>query len=395
MVSFVPARPSDRHVPGTGPIRTPERSAQARALPAPDDASLTLGRRIGVLVVLAALGGAIVLAATGGGGDRDAGVAVLPTSAVIATPAPVADAAATYLPVVGAPTGQPTFVAPKATLVNKRRIPLRVRVPEPGVPWDGLELRVLRGGTQVLAQLVSPDDLDSKGRVTLRNVRLKRGTNRLSVVFANATGIGPASEPLAIRMDDRPPKLKVTSPLVGATLNADTVTVKGRTVPGIRAIVRNVFTDEKVEVIADGTGRFEADIGLKRGRNTLKVAVSDAAGNQNPLEIAIVRGNGRAEARLTLSRQRIRRSSLPRPLGATVTVLDAEGRPIRNARVEFAFGPPGLLTQVRNGSTSRLGVARSEMRLVEGTLADKGLVTVTVTLPDGRVLKDTAAFRVV
>ncbi|MET0772307.1 MAG: hypothetical protein ABWZ82_04425 [Candidatus Limnocylindrales bacterium] len=395
MVSFIPAHPSDRHVPGTGPIRTPERSAHARALPAPDDASLTLGRRIGVLVVLAALGGAIVLAATGGGSDRDPGVAVLPTTAPIATPTPMSDAAPTYLPVVGAPTGQPTFVAPKATLVNKRRIPLRVRVPEPGVPWDGLELRVLRGGTQVLTQAIGPDDLDSKGRVTLRNVRLKRGTNRLSVVFANATGVGPASDPIAIRMDDRPPKLKVTSPLVGATLNADSVTVKGRTVPGISAIVRNMVTNQKVVATADGTGRFGAEIGLKRGRNTLKVVVADAAGNQNPVQVAIVRGNGRAEARLALSRKRIRRSALPRPLGATVTVLDAEGRPIKNARVEFNFGPPGLPTQVRNATTSKLGVARSEMRLVEGAVADEGLVTVRVTLEDGRVLTDTAKFRVV
>ena len=397
MVSFVPARPSDRHVPGTGPIRTPERPSHARALPAPDDASLTLGRRIGVLVVLAALGGAIILAATGGGGpDRTSGVAVVPTSAAVATAAPAVEAAATYLPVVGAPTGQPTLVRPKSTLVNKRRIPLRVRVPDPGVAWDGLELRVLRGGTQVAARPIGPDDIDSKGRVLFRDVPLKRGSNRLAVVFANATGLGPPSDTVTVKMDDRPPRLKVTSPRDTATLNAESVTVEGRTVPGLRAIVRNVTTDQKVEAFASGDGRFKAQIGLKRGRNTIKVAVSDAAGNQNPQQIVVVRGNGRAEARLALSRQRIRRSALPKALDATVTVLDAEGRPIKGAKVEFTFGPPGLGSQTRERMTSRLGVATwSGMRVVEGATADDGLVTVRVILPDGKILRDTATFKVV
>ena len=150
MVSFIPARPSDRHVPGTGPVRTPERASHARALPAPDDASLTLGRRIGVLVVLAALGFAIVLAASGGrGDDGTSGVVALPSTAAAAVPTGMADAAPTYVPVVGAPTGQPTFVTPDSTLVSKRRRNLQVRVPDPGVPWDGLELRVLRGGTEI------------------------------------------------------------------------------------------------------------------------------------------------------------------------------------------------------------------------------------------------------
>jgi hypothetical protein len=197
-------------------------------------------------------------------------------------------------------------------------------------------------------------------------------------------------------MDDRPPRLKVTSPRDTATLNAESVTVEGRTVPGLRAIVRNVTTDQKVEAFASGDGRFKAQIGLKRGRNTIKVAVSDAAGNQNPQQIVVVRGNGRAEARLALSRQRIRRSALPKALDATVTVLDAEGRPIKGAKVEFTFGPPGLGSQTRERMTSRLGVATwSGMRVVEGATADDGLVTVRVILPDGKILRDTATFKVV
>jgi hypothetical protein len=208
--------------------------------------------------------------------------------------------------------------------------------------------------------------------------------------------VGPASDALTIRLDDQPPRLKVAAPRTGATFNADEVTVRGRTVPGLRVIVRNVTTDQKVETYADGEGRFQTQIGLKRGRDTIKVAVSDAAANQRVAQIVVVRGNGKAEARLHLSRQRIKRSTLPRTMDATVTVLDPEGRPIKGARVVFTFGPPGPPTQVHEDTTSKLGVATwSGMRVAEGAVVGDGLVSVRVTLPDGRVLDDTAKFRVV
>ncbi len=395
MVSFVPARPSERHVPGTGPVRAPERSSHARALPAPDDASLTLGRRIGVLLVLAALGGAIVLAASGGRGARPAGIGGVPTNAVIATPTALTQPGATAGSLVAAPVGQPSFVSPKSTLVNKRTMPLRVRVPDPGVPWDGLELHVMRGGTQLLAQAIGPEDVNSKGRVTLKSVRLKRGSNKLTVAFANAGGLGPASESLTIRLDDRPPQLKVTAPREGISLNADSVTVKGRTVAGLRVIVRNVSTKQKEVVFADGNGRFQAELGLRRGRATIKVAVADAAGNQRIRELAIVRGDGKPEARLSLSRERFKRSALPRTLDARVSVLDADGRPVKGARVVFSYGPSGAPAQVRETTTSKQGTASwSGIRVAREAATDGGVVTVRVTLPDGRVLSDTRKFRV-
>lgn len=397
MVSFVPARPSDRHVPGTGPVRLPERTSHARALPAPDDASLTLGRRIGVLVVLAVLGAAIVLAASGGGGRRDTGIAVTPTSAVSvdATGTPTSDPAAVVDPLVGAPTGVVSLVEPKSTLVNTRKVDLRVRVPDPGVPWDGLELRVLRGGTELATRRIAADDVNSKGRVTIKGVPLKRGANRLTVVFANPSGDGPASDTLTMRLDDRPPRLKVTAPKAGVSLNHDTVTVRGRTVAGQRVIVRNMTTDQKVEAIADGQGRFEADLRLKRGRATLKVAVTDAAGNTNVEQFAIVRGNGKPEARLTLSRAGFKRSKLPRQLDARVSVLDADGRPVKGAEVVFTIAPPGPPIQIRQTTTSKDGVATwSGFRVVKGTVAGNGIVTVLVTLPNGRKLDDTATFKV-
>lgn len=377
-------------------MRTQERASHARTVPATDDASMTLGRRIGVLVVLAVLGGAILLAANGARNDRPAGIVVAPASAaVIGTQPPVIDPAAMTGGLIGTPTGRPSLVEPKATLVNRRKVSLRVRMPEPGVPWDGLELQVLRGGTPILSRAVGPDDVSSKGRVTLQGIPLKRGTNKLTVALANANGAGPASDVLSMRLDDQPPRLKVTTPRAGATLNQDTLAVRGRTVAGLRVIVRNVTTDQKVEAYADGQGRFQAELRLKRGRATIKVAVADAAGNQNEERFAIVRGNGKAEARLSLSRDGFRRSALPRTLDARVTVLDADGRPIKGAHVVFSIAPPGLPTRVHEQTTSKDGVAIwSGFRVVKDAVIGDGLATVLVTLPDGRQLRDVAEFSI-
>ncbi|MEZ4596343.1 MAG: Ig-like domain-containing protein [Chloroflexota bacterium] len=380
-------------------MRLPERQSHARALPAQDDASLTLGRRIGVLVVLIALGGAVLLAANGGG-EQGRGVVATPTAAVAAataaTPAtPVTGPAGPNVAIVGAPTGRASFVAPDATLVNTRRVSLKVRVPDPGVPWDGMELRVLRGGTQVLARAVAPGDLSTKGRVTLKGIPLRRGTNRLTVVLANAAGTGPASDTLTLKLDDRPPRLKVTEPRDASTVNADTVTVRGRTVAGARVIVRNVTTDQKVEAYADGDGSFQAGLRLKRGRDTIKVAVADAAGNQSVRQLVIVRGNGRPDATLWLSRKAFRRSTLPKDLDIRATVRDAEGRPVKGAEVTFAVAPPGPPTQVREATTGRDGVAEwSGFRIVKDVVGGQGLVTIRVTLPDGREITSTKAFEV-
>lgn len=374
-------------------MRLPERSAHARALPTPDDASLTLGRRIGVLVVLVVLGGAIVLAANGGRSDRPGGLAAIPTSGLVATPGPVSDPAATPGALTTTPVGQPAFVVPESLLVNTPKRNLRVRVPDPGVPWEGLELLVLRGGSEVLRRPITPDEVNSKGRLTLKGVPLKRGTNKLTVAFANASGVGPVSDTLTLRLDDRPPRLKVTAPRSGVTLNAETVVVRGITVPGLRVVVRNVTTNQKEVAFADGEGRFAAQLRLRRGRATIKVAVADAAGNQQVETLPIVRGNGKAEARLRLSRTSFRRAALPRAVDASVSVLDADGRPIRGATVVFTFGPPGLPAQVRERTTSKQGLASwSGIRIVEDAVAGRGLVTVRVTLPNGRELTDTETF---
>jgi hypothetical protein len=399
MVSFTPTRPTDRPAPGTQGLRR-DRSSQARAIPVAgtDDASLTLGRRLGVLVVLAALAGAIVLAASGRS-DRGGGLGVI---APTPTPAATTVVPATSVPLTGPvdpsvarPSGVPRIVEPERTVVSTATIDLRVVVPDPGVPWDELELRVFRGTRQVRIRSVRPDDLSGRDRVTIRGIPLKRGANKLTVAFANPGGAGPASAPLTVRLDDQPPRLKLLSPHSGEIINHPTVTVRGRTGGHLEVTGRNAKADARVRATADGDGSFQMVLPIKRGRNTLTFLVRDAVGNQRPARVTVVRGNGKDTARITLSRASIRRSALPSTIDATVTVLDADGRPVRNAPVVFSFAVPGPPNVLRELTTSKRGRATwSGIRIAKEAVAGEATVAVRVTLPDGRVLTDTEVFTI-
>lgn len=372
--------------------RSSDRSSQARALPTPgvDDASLTLGRRIGILVVLAALGGAIILAAGGAGGGGSQGGVVPP----LPTPTPIS-VAATHGPVgvelPDPPTIAPSLVTPKRSLLTSRTIDLRIQVPDEGVSWDDLEVRAYRGTRRLASQPIARADLNEKGRVTLRDVPLRRGGNRLTVVLANPGGEGPRSNVVDLTVDDQAPRFVDLRPRGGTTLNANTITVKGTTEPALEVVVRNLTTGTREALTADAKGAFRTDVRLARGANTLSIATQDAAGNQRDERRVVVRGDGRASVALKLSRTTLPHRKLPRSITARATVLDADGKPVAGARVVFIAAPSGMQAFTHETTTNAQGVATwSGLRVTDQAFPGKGLVTVDVTLPSGGTLTRTA-----
>lgn len=376
--------------------RSSDRSSQARALPTPgvDDAALTLGRRIGVLVVLAALGGAILLAAGGAGGGGDQGVGIVPV--VTATPVVVTNTPGPRAtPPPEPPVAAPVLTTPKRTLLTSRSTNLRVQVPEDEVPWDGLEIRAYRGTRQLASQPIARRDLNARGRVVLRDVPLRRGENHLTVVLANPGGEGPRSNAVDLTVDDQPPRFERLVPRAGTTLNAPTVTVRGTTEAGLPVLVRNMTTDARQELTAGASGAFRTDVRLARGANTLSISTRDAAGNQREERRVVVRGDGRASVTIKLSRKAVQQRRLPRTITARATVLDADGNPVPDARVVFIAAPNGMQAFTHEMRTNAQGVASwSGLRVTDQAFPGKGLVTVDVTLPSGATLTATAQLEV-
>ena len=176
-----------------------------------DDGNLSLGRRIGVLVVLAALGGAIVLAAGGVGGNHPVTPGRRPRR-----PRRRRASTGTSGPLPSPPTAAPVISVPDDTLLaTSRTVTLRVTVPEPGTTMSGLVVHVYRN-----SKLLTTQKVTKVGRMKVPGVPLRRGTNKLTATIANAGGEGPRSAIVTITLDDRAPKVTIKSPRTNTVLNA-------------------------------------------------------------------------------------------------------------------------------------------------------------------------------
>ncbi len=357
------------------------------ALQPADDGNLSLGRRVGVLVVLAALGGAIILAAGGVQGDH---IAVAP----VVTPSPqpsVAVVADTFRPVAPLPLGVPTIRTPKVTLRSDRTIDLRVNVPETATLQAGLEIHVYRDDKVVAVQPVT-----HTGRVKVVDVPLRQGSNHLTAALASSGGEGPRSTVVTLDLDARAPKMTLKSPRSGKTMDEPRVRIRGKTEAGLTVIGKNSTSKAKVTTESDPkTGAFQLDMDLAKGRNAITVHARDAAGNRGAATIIINRGKGRIEVNLKVSPRNIPLASIPRSLRAQVTARDRIGQPIAGAQVTFSITPPGLLTTTYQATTNRDGVATwSGLRLVEGTTKGDGLLTALVEVAGAEPTSRTVTFTV-
>ena len=253
-------------------------------------------------------------------------------------------------------------------------------VPEPGHHLSGLEVRVYRNSKQLIAQPVT-----DVGRIKVRDVPLRRGSNHLTATLGNNGGEGPRSDMVTITVDDQAPKVTVKSPKSGSALNQRRITIVGKTEAGLTVTARNATSGSTATMTVGSSGAFGLDVRLAPGRNTITVRARDVAGNLGGTSLAIVRGDGHAAVDLRLSRKKLPLRSLPRTLNARVTVRDADGRPVDGAVVTFTMSPPGQLTSTYTTTTKSDGTASwSGIRIIRpGTTRGFGLVTARADLPHG------------
>ncbi len=371
-------RPMASHEAGRGNDGRRRMRGGFGSLEPADDGNLSLGRKIGVLVVLAALGGAIILAAGGVGGGRPTTPLVSPTAtagvAIAGTPHPF----------VAPPTGVPTITPPKVTLRTTRTVDLRVTVPDPGTTMEGLEVRIYRNTKLLTAQPVL-----EAGRIKVKDVPLRRGSNHLTATLGNDGGDSPRSAAVSITVDDQEPRIKVLTPRKWATLNQDRITVKGSTEAGLTVTGKDSASGSTASATADASGDFSFGLRLAPGRNNITLRARDVAGNVGTESLAIVRGNGRPSVQLGISKKTMPLTSLPRNIDVHATVLDAKGRPVQGVVVAFSIAPPGQDTQTFEATTKADGTADwlAIQLLRKGTTRADGLVTARVVLPNGPVEK--------
>jgi hypothetical protein len=228
-------------------------------------------------------------------------------------------------------------------------------------------------------------------------VPLVEGVNEIAAAVVGPDGEGPRSVPIVVTLDTEDPALTISAPKSDSRVKpaVKVVTVKGKTQAGATVSVRNGNTGGSASVEAGDGGAFEVEIGIADGTNALTITAADPAGNETTKAVSILRGSGKLTARVAVSPERVKASRLPEPLTVRAVVADVGGKRVPRATVVFSLSPPGQPTSTYTTETNASGVALWRLTLPKaGTVKGAGLVTVAVTLRDGRKVSGSNAFEV-
>jgi hypothetical protein len=345
---------------------------RGRGLPLP--ARLLLG----FSVVL--LGAVILWASTGQLGHvvADFGGALSGmVSRIAASPTPVAAIVPVYPP--------PSLIVPEESYTNVPSVDLH-GLTDAGVagrPDFKIRIYQILGAETNPPALVREIPVAAIPQFTVQGVTLQKGID-----FFTATLIGPdghetaASKPVRYVYDTSKPKINLSSPKDGATINAATVDIVGTVQSRSSVVARNEANGTSKSGTASPTGYFSLSLPLEPGSNGLTLTSTDPAGNESQLVISVLRGDGKLAATLTPSSNQYPSTKLPSPLTLTAIVTDPDGHPVDGASVTFTLSIPGIDPVTFDATTDATGHAIFQTTVPNGATVGNGLATILVDTKD-------------
>ena len=361
-----PSPPSIRRPPGTG-----------SGLPWP--AHLLLG------VAVLALGAAVLLVASGmlGGFVAGFGHAMGDMFGSIAGPG------ATATPIPPSRPDPPHLVTPANAYTNQPAFDVSGYAPASEV-GSQYSVRIYVNGQAAGEQQMGPT-----ADFTVPAVPIPLGRSSVTATIVGPGGESEQSAPVSVVFDNVPPAIILNAPTDGTVVTGGSVTVAGRTQVGATVTVRNDTTGQTATRAAT-KGDFSISVPVGAGTNRLTITATDQAGNISTKTLSVVGGTGRTTLSLHLSNARIALATLPKSISMSVTVLDQQGAPVKDAQAGFTLQVPGLAPVTFDATTGADGRATWTTTLPkEGVVTGNALVTVLVTLPDGSQLTKTASFAIV
>lgn len=326
--------------------------------------------RTGLVLAVVLLAGGVFLIASGGitaGLTAIAGSVGNAFNRLVATPVPTS----TDLP----PTNSPRISAPVQPYTNEASVDLDVSVP----------VAVLGDSTAKVRIYVALEGLDPAPLVDVPvgttsrmivPVTLTEGRNDLSATLFRGEEESEHSPIVTWVLDLTPPKISISSPKDGASVNTPNATIKGSTQAGSTIIVRNPANSASITALAARDGGFEISLPLVPGENQVQINVTDPAGNTAEKTLKLKQGSTKMHVRLTASLYTISVRRHPPSLQLTVLVTTPKGNPLAGARAFFTLQIPGLAPISNELFTGIDGRARFTTPLV-GTL-QKGTGNATV-----------------
>ncbi len=329
--------------------------------------------RFGLIALVAALVAVVLYSGVLGFGSAAGGLSRAVAGFignVTATPTPKAS----VVPI----SDPPTLALPAEPYTAESTADLQVTVPAAVVGSPDYRIRVyvaLPGQTPSPFEDVPLADLPQ----TVIPVDLTTGINDFSVTLVSAGGESEHSSVARYVFDNTPPKITITSPKDGATVNASAVDITGKTQARTTLIARNADNGSSFTGSAGADGSFTLSVAISKGGNDLEIVATDPAGNQSQAMLSVLRGTGKLTALLTTSAHQVKQDKLPAPVTLSATVTDPDGAPIPNAPVTFTLSIPGIPIVTRDTTTDAHGKASFETTIPKGADAGQGDATVLVS----------------
>lgn len=335
--------------------------------------SAPLVLRTGLALSVILLAGGVFLLASGGIGPTLTALAGGFTSAfnrLVATPVPTA----TDLPL----TDSPRIEAPEQPYTNNESVDLNVSVPVVALGDPNAKVRIYLALEGLVAAPIRDVPVGTTSRI-LVPITLTEGRNDISATLFRGDQESEPSPIVTWILDVTPPKISVTSPKDGASIDTPDATIKGSTQAGSTLIARNPANNASITTAAARDGTFEIELPLVPGENQIILGATDPAGNHAEKTLKLKQGSTDMRVRLSASLYQISISHHPSSLQLTVLVTDPSGKPLPGAKAFFTLQIPGLQPISNELLTGLDGRAVFTTPLVGTLQKGTGIATVLVT----------------
>lgn len=365
--------------PSTGrpPASVPRRPVSARVAshqPIERPRGLPLVAKAILAVALVALAGVVVWSATGqlprlvgAIGDTIGGIA----DKVFTTPSP----SPTPVAIIPAPHLDP----PAEPYTNQATIDVTGTVPAELAGRTGYTIRIWIALPDQLPVQVKEVAVGETPAFVVPAVPLEKGNNDITATIHGPGGDSDSSPIITYIRDVTKPKVTITSPKNGATINNATVKISGKTQGRSAINARNAANGDVGTTTAKTDGTFSVTVALADGANAITVTATDPAGNSASAVVSVRRGSGKLTVKLSASVYRLSAAKLPRALVLTAVVTNPDGAPIPGATVSFTLSIPGVEALTGEAKTNASGVATFRTTVPSGATVGSGPGTALVS----------------
>ncbi len=305
---------------------------------------------------------------------------------VAATPTPT--------PTEAPPIPAPVLNPPVEGYTNQQTIDLTGTIPPQVAGLTDYRIRVYLTLPDQSPAPIQEVAVGSTPQFTVPGVPLVKGANEFTATIVGPEGESQTSATARYVYDISKPKVTITSPEDGATVNAKTVELVGKTQGRSKLIARNEANNSSITGSAATDGSFTLTLPIESGPNGITITATDPAGNVGTLVISVLRGSGELTATLSLSGYRFQVAKLPRQITFTAVVTDPDGHPLEGAGVTYSISIPGIPVINKDAVTDGTGTAVFETTVPNGAQTGTGIATVLVTTTDFGTTSARAVFTI-